>query len=145
VVELQQDEAGIGLMPKKIKGVLNKQRIPLLIWGATFVFSIFVVPIILESAPVQTLVSGNVTLQNFVEVTKQPMWYVFAPLAGFVIFAWVWLWIQAGKPANSNLATKADIAQNTRILILIAKKLGVSEDEIASAIQRKPAKAKGKK
>jgi hypothetical protein len=48
------------------------------------------------------------------------------------------------KPEDTRLDTlEADLAQNTRILILIAKKLGVSEDEIASAIQNKPAKGKG--
>jgi len=32
------------------------------------------------------------------------MWKVFAPFVVFLIFGWVWLWVQAGKPANSNLA-----------------------------------------
>jgi H+/Cl- antiporter ClcA len=97
VIELQQDESGIVLMPKKSRRVLTKNCILILIGVVTSIFLSVVVPIILDSDPVQTLVSGNVTLLNFAEVTKQPMWYVFAPLAVLVIVGLVYLWIEAGK------------------------------------------------
>lgn len=102
-------------MPKKIRRVLTKKRILLLIGVVTSIFLSFIVPIILDSAPVQTLVSGNVTLQNFVEVTKQPMWYVFVPLAVLVIVGLVYLWIEAGK--NDNLPEiKKEIGKLTRAI-----------------------------
>ena len=79
----------------------NTKRIIILVGVVSSIF-LAVLPTILESPPVQELISGNITLQNFVEVTKQPMWWnIFVPLAVFVIVGLTYLWIRAGKPERN--------------------------------------------
>ena len=86
-------------MAKKTKRMLylNKQRIALVIGALTALILTFV-PSIIEIPQVQELVALNMTAKNFLEVTKMPGWWIFAPLAVLVIVGFVYLCIRESKP-----------------------------------------------
>ena len=92
---------------------LGTKRILILVGIVSSVF-FAVLPIILESLPAQELISGNITMQNLVEVTKQPMWWnMFVPLAVLAIVGLTYLWIRDNKPEKNEdiVQIKQDIAE----------------------------------
>ncbi len=62
-------------------------------------------------------------------------WFAYVGAAIIAVLLVVVLYVRA--KSEGDVSTKADIERNTRILILIAKNLGVPDTEIESEIQSK--------
>lgn len=69
-------------------------------------------------------------------------WQAYIAVAIIALVIVVILYYRA--KADKELLTKADIERNTRILILIAKKLGVTESEIEAEMQNQSKQIKRK-